>query len=135
MELATEPDIYSPCVDNMGNYIDKQPNFSVLPNGIRCPCGGRKETYSSSSFGPHTKTKMHKKWLDQITANKANYYRECEEHKHTIHNQKIIIAQLEQELQLKTRTIDYMSSQLLGFISKTQTHESNTLVGNLIEFD
>jgi hypothetical protein len=135
MELATEPDIYSPCVDNMGNYIDKQPNFSVLPNGIRCPCGGRKETYSSSSFGPHTKTKMHKKWLDQITANKANYYRECEEHKHTIHTQKIIIAQLEQELQLKTRTIDYMSSQLLGFISKTQTHESNTLVGNLIEFD
>jgi hypothetical protein len=135
MELATEPDIYSPCVDNMGNYIDKQPNFSVLPNGIRCPCGGRKETYSSSSFGPHTKTKMHKKWLDQITANKANYYRECEEHKQTIHTQKIIIAQLEHELQLKTRTIDYMSSQLLGFISKNQTHESNTLVGNLIEFD
>ena len=115
----------------MGNYIDKLPNFSVLPNGIRCPCGGRKETYSSSSFGPHTKTKMHKKWLDQITANKANYYRECEEHKQTIHTQKIIIAQLEHELQLKTRTIDYMSSQLLGFISKNQTHESNTLVGNL----
>ena len=135
MELATEPDVYSPCVDNLGNYIDKQPNFSVLSNGVRCPCGGRKDTYSCSSFGPHTKTKMHKKWLEQLTANKNNYYRECEEHKRTIHNQKIIIAQMEHELQSKTRTIDYMSSQLLAFISKNQTQTSNTLVGDLIEFD
>ena len=136
MELATEPDTYSPCVDNLGNYIDKHPNFAVLPNGIRCLCGGRKDTYSSSSFGPHTKTKMHKKWLEQMTANKTNYYRECEEQKRTIHNQKIIIAQMEQELQMKNRTIDYLSSQLLDLVSKDKIPPSvNTMVGNLIEFD
>jgi len=133
MELATEPDVYSPCVDNLGNYIDKQPNFSVLPNGIRCPCGGRKDTYTSSSFGPHMKTKLHKKWLEQMTANKANYYRECEELKRTIHNQKVIIAQMEHEIQCKNRTIDYMTSQLSELISKNQSQTS--AIGNLIDFD
>jgi len=37
MELATEPDTYSPSIDDMGNYIDKIPSFANIKHGIRCP--------------------------------------------------------------------------------------------------
>lgn len=54
MELAIEPDIYSPSVDEKGNYIDKIPSFSLIKNGLLCPCGSRKDKYyqSHSSFQP-----------------------------------------------------------------------------------
>lgn len=131
MEIVVEPDTYSPCVDTLGNYIDKIPSIAMFANGVRCPCGGRKDKYTTSnSFSAHTKTKTHQKWLEQITANKSNYYRENEEFKRTIHNQKLIIARLEHDVRIKTHTIDYLSSQLMTFT----THET-TAVGNLIEFD
>ena len=63
MELATEPDIYSPNIDNNGDYIDKVPSFNTnaLANGIRCPCGTRKDKIytSTSMFSSHIKTKTH----------------------------------------------------------------------------
>ena len=131
MEMVVEPDVYSPCVDTLGNYIDKLPNFARFANGIRCPCGGRKTQYNtSSSFSAHTKTKMHQKWLEQLTVNKTNYYQENEEFRQTIHNQKLVIARLENELRMKTRAIDYLSSQLGSFITQKEC-----VIGNLIEFD
>jgi hypothetical protein len=133
MELATEPDTYSPCIDTFGNYIDKVPSFATLPYGLRCPCGGRKEKYvTPGAFQTHTKTKTHQKWLAQLTANKANYYKENEDNKETIHNQKIIIARLERELQTKIRTIDYLTSQL---VAQIQRDEQSRQVGDLLEFD
>ena len=137
MDLVVEPEVYSPYVDIQGNYIDKTPCFSKLPNGLRCPCGGRKEKYSSASaFTAHTKTKTHQKWLSHLTANKANFYTENEEYKLTIHNQKLIIARMEQEIQNRNRTIDYLTQQLTQK-PDLYTHEntiSNTL-GDLLEFD
>ena len=133
MDLATEPDVYVPWVDNAGNYIDKTPNFSHLPCGIRCPCGGRKDRYTTSlSFLAHTKTKLHQKWLGQLTDNKTNYYVENEAAKTTIHNQKRIIARLEKDLVNRNRTIDYLTEQLAGFLERKDSPHS---VGNLLEFD
>jgi hypothetical protein len=135
MEIATEPDIYSPCTDNLGNYIDQMPNFTQLPTGIRCPCGGRKDRYEKlGAFKNHTKTAIHQKWLDHLTANKTNYYKENEEYKSTIHTQKIIIARLEQELLVKSRTIDYLSSQLIVHMPREMTGSNQSTV-NLLEFD
>ena len=136
MELATETDVYSPCVDTFGNYIDKIPSFASLPNGLRCPCGGRKDKYTTiQTFRTHTKTLIHQKWLAQLTANKTNYYKENEDQKITIHNQKIIIAKLEQELIVKTRTIDYLSTQLVANLPKEPAGCPSGVVCNLLEFD
>jgi hypothetical protein len=33
MELAVESDIYSPNIDDKGNYIDKIPSFNNIKNG------------------------------------------------------------------------------------------------------
>ena len=30
MQLVTEPDIYSPSLDELGNYIDKIPSFNII---------------------------------------------------------------------------------------------------------
>jgi hypothetical protein len=73
MELITEPDFYSPSMDDRGNYIDKIPSFHFLhlwtikpptnrqlishkgngyqaieiaegvKKGLQCPCGARKD--------------------------------------------------------------------------------------------
>lgn len=36
MNIQTTPDIYTPSIDDQGNYIDHIP---VIRNGIRCSCG------------------------------------------------------------------------------------------------
>jgi hypothetical protein len=73
MELVTEPDLYSPSINDIGNYVDKIPSFTPLrmsnaqsashrslitahfvgvlnvqrcnniKHGLRCPCGSRKD--------------------------------------------------------------------------------------------
>jgi hypothetical protein len=113
MELAVEPDLYSPSIDNSGNYIDKIPSF-ISKRGIRCPCGSRKDKIyeSYSIFSNHIKTKTHNKWLENLNLNKANYYTENIKLKELINNQKIIIAKLEKDINTKILTVDFLTKQL-----------------------
>lgn len=114
MELVTEPDVYSPSIDDSGDYADKIPSFNNIKHGIRCPCGSRRdkvyETYSI--FSQHIKSKAHQKWLQNLNLNKANYYIENEELKTTVQQQRMVIAKLEKELQNKIMTIDFLTQQL-----------------------
>jgi inner membrane protein involved in colicin E2 resistance len=114
MDLILEPELYQPNVDEIGNFIDKIPSIHILKNGIRCPCGSRKEkTYDTHGvFSTHIKTKTHQKWLNNLNLNKANYYIENENLKTTLHNQRLIISKLEKEVQNKSMTIDYLTRQL-----------------------
>lgn len=134
MELVIEPDLYSPSIDDKGNYIDKVPSFTRIKKGLQCPCGSRKdkiyETYSV--FSAHTKTKIHQKWLENLNLNKANYYIENEQLKETIQNQRIIIATLEKDVNRKLKTIDYLTQQLTN--TNTTNSTTNT-VTDLIDFD
>jgi predicted RNase H-like nuclease (RuvC/YqgF family) len=129
MDLVTEPDIYSPSIDEMGNYIDKIPSFNIIKKGLLCSCGSRKdkiyETYTT--FSMHIKTKTHQKWLSELNKNKMNFYSECEKLKEVVGSQKIIIARLEREINTKLKTIDYLTQQLMS-------KESN-VVEDLLTFD
>jgi len=129
MELVTKPELYTPSIDNAGNYIDKMPSFNTLKYGIRCPCGSRKDkSYdTTASFSSHMKSKIHQKWLDNLNLNKANHYVENEKLKHTLQDQRMIIAKMDIELQNKNLTIDYLTQQLVGNNGKT--------VDNLLNFD
>ncbi len=88
MELVLEPDVYSPSIDENGNYIDKIPSFSLIKKGLLCPCGSRKDKIydSRAIFSSHIKTQMHTKWLSYLNLNKANYYIENEKLNETIQN-------------------------------------------------
>jgi hypothetical protein len=124
MELVLEPDIYSPSIDEMGNYIDKVPSFNIIKKGLLCPCGSRKDKFyeSHTSFMSHIKTKNHQKWLSNLNLNKINYYIENEKLQETIQNQRLIIAKLEKDVNTKIMTIDYLSQQLT---TNTNTNNKN----------
>ena len=111
MEISLTPDIYAPIVDDNGNYVDKIP---FIKHGLSCLCGSRKDKIyeNSSKFSTHIKTKCHQKWLDYLNQNKANYYVEVLKSKEIIENQQRIIQQLENQLQSKNLTIDYLTEQL-----------------------
>ena len=128
MDLATEPDTYAPSVNNLGNYVDVIPSFK---HGLRCPCGSRKgKSYDTHGmFAAHIKTKSHQTWLCNMNLNKANYYIESENLKHTVKEQRVIIARMDTELQNKTMTIDYLTKQLM-----TLTKPSETIT-DLLSFD
>ena len=130
MELVIEPDIYYPSIDDNGNYIDKIIPAMFIKKGVTCPCGSRKEKVfeTSSKFSCHTKTKIHKKWLENLNENRANYYIENEKLKETVNNQRMIIARMEKEINTKVMTIDYLTMQL--------TNKNNSeIVSNLLDFD
>lgn len=117
MDLALESDIYCPLIDNNNNYVDKVP--PNIPHGIRCPCGTRKDKvyYSQALFHSHIKSKHHIAWLSAMNLNKMNYYKENEDLKKTIANQKSLILQLEKEKLQNLRTINYLSQQLIKLSS------------------
>ena len=114
MELVVEPDIYCPMIDDLGNYVDKIPAFSVIKKGVTCPCGARRDkVYDTHAvFSAHIKTKCHQKWIESMTRNKQNYYVENERLKETVNNQRLIIAKLERDIGTKIMTIDYLTKQL-----------------------
>lgn len=131
MEIVTETELYVPSIDENGNYVDKIPSFTLLKYGIRCPCGCRKDKIyeSHSVFSSHIKTKSHQKWLYNLNLNKTNYYMENEKLKETLHNQRMIIAKMEKDLQNKNHTIDYLTQQL------TVNKSATKIVNNLLDFD
>lgn len=127
MEITLTPDVYTPSVDTLGNYID---NIPIIKNGLFCPCGTRKDkTYETASkFSNHIKTKSHQKWLTVLNQNKANYYVEMLKCKELIGNQQKIIGQLENTVQKKILTIDYLTIQLTNI-----TVQEDSV--NLMDFD
>ena len=131
MELAVESDIYSPSIDDKGNYVDRIPSFNNIKNGLRCPCGSRKDkTYDCTTyFSNHIKTKSHQKWLSDMNTNKSNFFLENISLKDTINNQKQIIGKLEKEIQVKLKTIDYLTQQM------TMKDANYNTVNNLLDFD
>jgi hypothetical protein len=131
MDLSLDSDIYEPSIGDDGNYSDYLPPSSKFKNGLRCPCGARKEHIFDSrpSFGCHIKTKTHQKWLTDLNTNKMNFYTECEKLKEVVNSQKIIIAKMENEITMKMKTIDYLSQQLMS----KDTRTSNVI--DLLSFD
>ncbi len=130
MDLAVESDIYEPYINDENNYSDYLPPSSKFENGLRCPCGTRKDHIfnNKQSFASHIKTKTHMKWLAELNTNKMNYFTECEKLKDTVNNQKIIIARLEKEIIIKSKTIDLLTQQLIK-------EETKNTVENLLIFD
>ena len=123
MELVDETDDYTPSIDATCNYIDKIPVLTKN-EGIHCPCSRKDKIYN---FSQHIKTKCHQSWLKTINLNRLNYFMENMELRNTVSNQKLIIARMEKELNVKMMTIDCLSQQLVKGPPK--------MVNNLLEFD
>jgi len=132
--ISLTPDIYTPSVDDHGNYID---NIPVIDHGIKCPCGSRKDGMfeTRTKFSLHCKTAVHKKWLDMMNQNKANHYAEMLKLKETVEHQRQIISrqelkislhkkELETKIHEKEIIIEYLKSELT---KKPQVYSVNLL--------
>tara|TARA_B110000259_G_scaffold186257_1_gene237041 strand:+ start:946 stop:1338 length:393 start_codon:yes stop_codon:yes gene_type:complete len=130
MELSKKPDIYSPSIDDTGTYIDLMPTFNFNMNGYYCPCGCKKDKIyeTKTKLQTHTKTKFHQLWLNNLNLNKLNYYKQLEEGKEIIKSQKIMIGNLQKQLDIKSSTIDYLINQLNIIIN------NNNKIEDLIKF-
>jgi hypothetical protein len=129
MDLIIESEFYEPSIDELGNYIDYLPTSCKLKNGIRCPCGSRKEHIfdSRQSFSGHIKTKTHIKWLNDINMNKMNYFTENIKLMETINNQKLIIAKFQRE--------NEDNLKLIAHLTKKMEFKQDTMLIDLLTFD
>jgi hypothetical protein len=130
MDLIVDSDIYEPCINDNGNYTDYIPPSSKFKNGMRCPCGSRKEhTFDSrQSFTGHIKTKTHQKWLSDLNTNKQNHFKENVELKETINNQKLVIARLQRENDENIKLIAHLTK-------KIECKINENIVVDLLTFD
>ena len=138
MELVTEPDTYSPNIDDKGNYVDKVPSFytNALANGLRCPCGTRKDKIytSHATFTAHIKTKTHEKWLQELNTHKANFYVESQKLRDVVQSQKIMIGKMELNILNKNMTIDYLTKQLVT-LNSLSSNKRESSANDMIMFD
>ena len=129
MSIATQPDMYTPSINEHGVYIDNIPSYNIFSNGgVKCYCSTRKDKiYSTKAqFSAHTKTKTHKEWISKLNSEHMNYYAQSKIHENTIHNQKLIISQLEKKISIQDIIISTLTEKL---------HIKNTNdVVNLIDF-
>jgi len=132
MALVTEPDIYSPNMDDNGKYVDKTPSFksNTLPNGLRCPCGTRKDkVYTSAAlFSAHCKSKTHEKWIHDLNANKSNLFTENQSLREIVHAQKIMIGKMELELSSKNITINYLTQEVTKIMKGDRVPTANDML-------
>jgi hypothetical protein len=112
MDLAIEPELYAPSINDQGVYIDKIP---PIRHGIQCPCGARKEKVfdTRSQFNAHIKTKAHQKWLDTLNENRMNLYVENIELRETVLQQRLIIAQQERAINNHMKTIAALTEKFI----------------------
>jgi len=130
MDLTVDSDIYEPSIDDNSNYSDYLPTSNKFKNGLRCPCGARKDHIFDSrpSFSSHIKTKTHQKWLSELNANKTNYFTENIKLNETLNNQKKIIAKLQRENDENIKLIAHLTK-------KIEMKENTNIVMDLLTFD
>ena len=130
MDLTLESDIYEPCINDEGNYVDYLPPSSKFKCGLRCSCGSRKEHVFDSrpSFSGHIKTKTHIKWITDLNLNKMNFFTENIKLNETINNQKLVIGKLQRENDENLKLIAHLTKKL-------EFKENENLVGDLLTFD
>ena len=150
MDLAVESDIYAPLLNENGEYIDHLPPSSYFKNGMRCPCGSRKEHVFDNrhSFSSHTKTKTHQKWLAELNVNKQNHFIEKIKLNETVSTQKIIIANLQSGydnlqnkyniLQTKYDNLQKTNNdhiRIIAHLTKLEIKDNSTVSVDLLNFD
>jgi len=110
-ELALNPDIYEPSMDEHDNYVDKMPSKDELARGIRCSCFTSKKVFNtSSSLRTHFGTLRHKQWLDSLNKNKTSIVTEYAKSQELVASQKLIIANLEKEIIEKNVIIQFLTN-------------------------
>jgi hypothetical protein len=60
-------------------------------------------------------------WLQQLNNNKANYYAKLIKAEEIIEQQKLLLVKLENQIQTKSLTIDFLTNQLVNNTANNQS--------------
>lgn len=143
MALITEPDVYSLKLNSSELYEDDIPSASYFANDkqLRCPCN-HNQFRSRQCLVSHTKTGIHKKWIETQNANRNNNSNELEQEKKTSRQQKIQIAQMQREitqLQYEKRellkTISFLSNNIINRMSVPTENQQQQEMEDLMNFE
>ena len=135
MDLSLTSDIYTPSVDEAGNYIDDT-NIPNISHGIKCPCGSKVVFDSKPKFSVHCKTAVHKKWLDMMNQNKANHYAEMLKLKETVDHQRQIISRQEVKISLHKKELEnklHEKDIIIEYFKSELTKKSQVVSFNLLD--
>lgn len=126
MELALEPDMYSPSIDEAGKYVDE--HITTFP--LRCPCGSRKDQIykTRGSFTAHCKTKFHTKWIERLNNNRMNHLTESIKLSETVKQQHILISERDKEIRRQTLVIQHLTDELLRLKDLSTSHPPEDLL-------
>ena len=67
----------------------------------------------------------HQAWLQSLNANKSNFFAENEANKETVRMQRLLIAQLEKELETKKVTIEYLKRNIDWFRETLEQNQND----------
>jgi hypothetical protein len=136
MDLILTPDLYEPSINDMGIFIDKIPAWSCLKGkGIMCSCGTRKNKVyeTSGTFSSHLKTQGHKQWIENLNANKVNFYLENVQMKKIIHELRSVLDKYEKELsrvktqmQTEISNRDHIIATMSNLLNDTSTDDGRS---------
>jgi flagellar motor component MotA len=99
------------------------PEYVFQPNGLKCPCGARKNMiYSFTTFPIHIKTsKHHKKWIESKNINKNNILQSHIELEQKVREQSRLIAEQAikiQQLKFKNEHIQQTLNTIVSYANK-----------------
>ena len=128
--IALQPDIYSPFINDNGEYIDKLPCISDINTGIRCLCGTRKnQIYNTrSSLNKHFCTEKHKDWLKNLNLQKGNHYKQLMKSNEIIEQQKKQITELKKTNQNKDSIIANLCSKIDNLETTIDSFKSKSTI-------
>ena len=130
MALSLEPELYQVAVDENGTYINIIPSLDSIKNGIKCPCGSRKnQVYkTTASLTKHFDCEKHKVWLKNLNQEKINHYNDLIKTREIVQQQQKMIRELKLELQEKDRIIINLNRDINRLRKPTEV-----IVGNLLD--
>jgi hypothetical protein len=134
MELTLTPDIYTPSIDENGNYVDHQ-IINIKKNGSRCPCTLNIIYDTNSKWRTHTKSKKHQTYLCELNNNKSNLLQQNIELIETNKNQQKIIQELQNKNNILFDIVDNVTKETVKLKKIIEDLEKDMPSINLIHID
>jgi YesN/AraC family two-component response regulator len=131
MELSLNPIDYLPKYNTDSQKYEDQYIFD-FQHGVTCPCTGNLYM-RRSSFHSHTKTQIHRKWINMLNENQMNYYQKSLDLERTVRTQQEILTKIQNELEQKKIIIRYLEKSLKSS-EESFREKSNDSSSMLIDF-
>jgi len=104
-EAELMPEIYTPARNDNGLYYDND-SFKIPRHGMKCGCSSSTKFVKRANFKSHWKTKGHMSWLQKLTEDEKNTFKDNVQHVEV--NKQQIKQLTEQSIIIARQSTAYM---------------------------